>query len=395
MVDFKALGGFAQEMLSQVNQQQHGNNQHGGNQQGYSGNNSYGGNQQHQSNSGSESPVRPGSSNSNRNSYNNHQTDNYGGNNYGNNDNTSSSSNYSSGHNQSYYNNDSNQGNNNSYNSSNNNNYNNSNNSNNNSSCYNNNSSYNSNSSYNNSSNNDNNNSSTTGADDVRTAVSSNLMSLLGGNSQQKEGTGSRGLGTFLIGLTGAGNLDESKVNAAHEKAYNQGRADDLSNQDLGAAAGKEVFDLLFGGSGSSGSRDRSVGSGGDNELAADVTSLFGTAAKEQQGSPAGSTDRGIGSNLLSSLAGAAQGAQPQRQKGTFEKIVDLISREVAKVSTRQWMMVGLTADHEQEERRQPERRRRGRYADLYSAHDQEEDLRRELEQRWSTAVPGPHWQPH
>jgi hypothetical protein len=105
-----------------------------------------------------------------------------------------------------------------------------------------------------------------------------------------------------------------------------------MSNQDLGAAAGKEVFDIIFGGGsgGNSGSRDRSVSGGGNGELASDVTQLFGTAATEQQQS--GTTDRGFGSNLLSSLSGAAQGAQPKREKDTFEKIVDLISREVAKV---------------------------------------------------------------
>lgn len=150
----------------------------------------------------------------------------------------------------------------------------------------------------------------------VNDVITKNLSAMLVPDSQPQ--TQSRGLGSFvsgLSGLTGAATLDERKVNDAHNRAYNQ-QGGGMSDQDAGAAAGKEVFDRIF-------------GSGGNNgNLANDVTDLYGTAAKEQTGQQS----RGVGSSLGSLLGGAGQ-AQPPRQKDTFEKIVDLISREVVKVS--------------------------------------------------------------
>ena len=150
----------------------------------------------------------------------------------------------------------------------------------------------------------------------VNDIITKNLSAMLVPDSQPQ--TQSRGLGSFvsgLSGLTSAATLDENKVNEAHNRAYNQ-QGGGMSDQDAGAAAGKEAFDRIF-------------GSGGNNgNLANDVTDLYGTAAKEQTGQQS----RGLGSSLGSLLGGAGQ-AQPPRQKDTFEKIVDLISREVAKVS--------------------------------------------------------------
>lgn len=156
------------------------------------------------------------------------------------------------------------------------------------------------------------------GAGGVNDIITKNLSAMLVPDSQPQQQTQSRGLGSFvsgLSGLTSAATLDENKVNEAHNRAYNQ-QGGGMSDQDAGAAAGKEVFDRIFGSSGNNGN------------LANDVTDLYGTAAKEQTGQQS----RGLGSSLGSLLGGAGQ-AQPPRQKDTFEKIVDLISREVAKVS--------------------------------------------------------------
>lgn len=153
----------------------------------------------------------------------------------------------------------------------------------------------------------------------VNDVITKNLSAMLVPDAQPQ--TQSRGLGSFvsgLSGLTGAASIDENKVNDAHNRAYNQ-QGGGMSDQDAGAAAGKEVFDRIFGGG---------AGGGNNGNLANDVTDLYGTAAQEQTGQQS----RGLGSSLGSLLGGAGQ-AQPPRQKDTFEKIVDMISREVAKVS--------------------------------------------------------------
>lgn len=162
------------------------------------------------------------------------------------------------------------------------------------------------------------------GGGNVNDVITKNLSAMLAPDASSQPQTQSRGLGSFvsgLSGLTSAANLDEGKVNEAHNRAYNQ-QGGGMSDQDAGAAAGKEVFDRIFSG-----------GNNNGNELANDVTELYGTAAKEQTGQQPGQQSRGLGSSLGALLGGAGGQAQPPRQKDTFEKIVDLISREVAKVS--------------------------------------------------------------
>lgn len=160
------------------------------------------------------------------------------------------------------------------------------------------------------------------GQNNVNDIISNNLTAMLAPQASSQPQTQSRDLGSFvssLSGLANASSIDESRVNAAHQQAYNQ-QGGGMSDQDAGAAAGKEVFDRIFGNN-SNNSRD---------PLADDVTELYGTAAKEQTGQT--SRAGGLGS-LASMLSGVGGQSQPPRQKDAFEKVVDLISREVAKVS--------------------------------------------------------------
>jgi hypothetical protein len=180
----------------------------------------------------------------------------------------------------------------------------------------------------------------------INSEVSSQLTSLLGGQSS---------LSSLVSGLASAAKLNESKVDKVHDKAYNQDGAEALSNQDLGAAAGKQAFEQLFNGS--------------NSELASSVTNMFSTAATSKD-----TNDRSI-SDILSSFS--SQGSQGSgSQKGTFEKIVDLIAKEVAKACSLGRTI--LTAGPVQGKREQPRRRCGRRYADIHPAHDQEEDLRGE-----------------
>lgn len=159
------------------------------------------------------------------------------------------------------------------------------------------------------------------GNNNVNDIITKNLTAMLAPDASAQPQTQSRGLGSFvsgLSGLTSAATIDENRVNEAHNRAYGQ-QGGGMSDQDAGAAAGKEVFDRIFG------------GGSNNNALANDVTDLYGTAAKEQTGQTSRS---GLGSTLGALLGGATGAqAQPPRQKDTLEKIVDMISREVAKVS--------------------------------------------------------------
>lgn len=160
---------------------------------------------------------------------------------------------------------------------------------------------------------------------DVKSAVERNLASVLGNSNEIQPETTSRGIGSLISGIAGSMQVDESKVESAHERAYNQGEAGAMSDSELGAAAAKEVFDKLFSSRSRSGN-DESVGEHGLPD-ATDVASLFASG-----GSTAGEgRDRGFGTDMMSSFMGGGTQA-PVKQKGAFEKVVDMISKEVAKV---------------------------------------------------------------